>query len=61
MIPCHGLLHKVQVMAGTEPLNEDGSPPHHEAKTVKLENEMLDKMVQIKNSLNLNLTLSTKC
>ena len=33
-------------MTGTEPLNADGSPPHHVAQTVKL--EMEDKMVQIK-------------
>ena len=30
------------IVAGTEPLNKDGSPPHHEAQTVKL--EMEDKM-----------------
>ena len=34
------------IMAATEPLNGDGSPPHREAQTVKL--EMEDKMVQIK-------------
>ena len=39
----HSLLHKVQIMAGTEPLNEDGSPPHCKAQTVKL--EMEDKIV----------------
>ena len=33
-------------MARTEPLNEDGSLPHPEARTVKL--EMEDKMIQIK-------------
>ena len=33
-------------MAETEPLNQDGSPPHREDQTVKL--EMEDKMVQIK-------------
>ena len=33
-------------MAGTEPLNEDGSPLHREAQTLKL--EMEDKMFQIK-------------
>ena len=41
----HGLQNKVQ-MTKTEPLNDDGSPPHHETQTVKL--EMEDKMVQIK-------------
>ena len=34
-------------MAGTEPLNEDGSPPHPKARTVKLE---LVKMIQIKKN-----------
>ena len=29
--PSHALQHKVQIIAGSEPLNEDGSPPHHEA------------------------------
>ena len=29
--PSHGLQHKVQTIAKTEPLNKDGSPPHHEA------------------------------
>ena len=38
--PSHGLPH----MAGTEPLNEDGSPPHHEARIVEL--EMEEKMVE---------------
>ena len=33
-------------MAGTEPLNQDGSPPCCEARTVNL--EMEDKMAQIK-------------
>ena len=27
-----GLQYRVQIMAGTEPLNKDGSPPHHEAQ-----------------------------
>ena len=45
LIPHHGLQHKVQIMTGTEPLNEDGTPPHCKARTVKL--EMEDKMVQI--------------
>ena len=48
LIPHHGLQHKVQIMTGTEPLNEDGTPPHCKARTVKL--EMEDKMVQIKNN-----------
>ena len=30
--PSHGLHHKVQIIAGNEPLKEDGSPPHHEAR-----------------------------
>ena len=34
------------MVTGAEPLNEDGSPPHREAQTVKL--EMEDQMVQIK-------------
>ena len=42
-------MHKVQIMTGTEPINEDGSPPHREAQTVKL--EKVDKMVQIKKIL----------
>ena len=42
-------------MTGTEPLNEDGSPPHCEAQTVKL--EMEDKMVQIKNLTKLDRQL----
>ena len=33
-------------LTGTEPLNKDGSPPHREVWTVKL--EMEDKMLQIK-------------
>ena len=33
-------------MTATEPFKEDGSPPHCEARTMKL--EMEDKMVQIK-------------
>ena len=33
-------------MTGTEPFNENGSPPHCEARTMKF--EMEDKMVQIK-------------
>ena len=45
LISRHGLQHKVQIMTGTEPLNKDGSPPHREARIVKL--EMEDKMVQI--------------
>ena len=32
LIPHHGLQHKVQIIAGTEPLNDDGSPPHCEAR-----------------------------
>ena len=32
-----------EILAGAEPLNEVGSPPHHEAQSVKL--EMVDKMV----------------
>ena len=42
----NGLQHKVKIMAGTEPHNEDSSPPHCEAQTVKL--KMEEKMVQIK-------------
>ena len=42
----YSLQHKVQIMTGTEPLNEDSSPPHWEARTVKL--KMEDKMVLIK-------------
>ena len=49
MISHHSLQNKVQ-MTKTEPLNEDGSPPHHETQTVKL--EMEDKMVQIKKMQN---------
>ena len=42
--PCHGLQHKVQIMAETEPLNEDGSP--HIAKLKKVvQLKMEDKMV----------------
>ena len=37
-----------KILTGTEPLNEDCSPPHRETRTVKL--EMEDKIVQIKNS-----------
>ena len=37
----------LQIMAGTEPLNEDRSPSHREARTVKL--EMKEKMAQKKN------------
>ena len=48
-ISSHGLQHKLQILARTEPLNEDRSPPHHEARTVKL--EMEDKMVQIKKTI----------
>ena len=29
---CHGLQQKVQIIAGAEPLNEVGSPPHREAR-----------------------------
>ena len=29
--PSQDLQHKVQIMTGTELLNEDGSPPHPEA------------------------------
>ena len=43
-MPHHGLQHKVRKMTETKPLNEDGSPPHREAQTVKL--EMKDKMVK---------------
>ena len=32
LIPHHGLQHKVQIMTRTEPLNEDGSPPHCKAQ-----------------------------
>ena len=35
-------------MTGTEPLNEDGSPPHREVQTVKL--KMENKMVPIKKA-----------
>ena len=31
LIPQHRLQHKVQIMAGTEPLNDEGSPQHREA------------------------------
>ena len=43
---CHT---QVEFVTGTEPLNKDSSPPHREARTVKL--EMEDKLVQIKKSL----------
>ena len=36
---------RYKIMTGTEPLNKDSSPPHHEAQTVKL--KMEDKMVQL--------------
>ena len=35
MIITQGLQYKVQNMTGTEPLNEDGSSPHHEAWNVR--------------------------
>ena len=59
-MPHHGLQHKVRKMTETKPLNEDGSPPHREAQTVKL--EMEDKMVQIKKlgekpSITINYTI----
>ena len=44
LIPHHSLQHKVQIMAETEPLNEDGSP--HIARLKKeVQLEMKDKMV----------------
>ena len=42
-------------MTGTEPFNKDGSPPHREARTVKL--EMEDKRVQIKKRGHFDLYL----
>ena len=35
-------VHSVEILARTEPLNKDSSPPHHEARNKKL--RMEDKM-----------------
>ena len=40
---------RYKIMTGTEPLNKDSSPPHHEAQTVKL--KMEDKMVQLQKKV----------
>ena len=46
LIPCHGLLQKVQIMGGAEPLNEKGSPPQAQKWSSRWRKDWSPKKVQ---------------